>query len=60
MVSRRSRGPALLVAAAALALAAGCSSGGSAAAPPPVEQQNLGKNRTGGIASLAGRDGSSG
>jgi NitT/TauT family transport system substrate-binding protein len=41
MVSRRSHGPALLVAAAALALAAGCSSGGSAAAAPTVEQQNL-------------------
>jgi NitT/TauT family transport system substrate-binding protein len=41
MISRRSRGPTLLVAAAALALAAGCSSGGATAAAPPVEQQNL-------------------
>jgi len=41
MVSRRSRGPALLVAAAALVLAAGCSTGGSTAAAPTVEQQNL-------------------
>ena len=41
MISRRSRGPTLLVAAAALVLAAGCSSGGPTAAAPPVEQQNL-------------------
>jgi NitT/TauT family transport system substrate-binding protein len=41
MVSRRSRGPSLLVAAAALVLAAGCSSDDSAAATPAVEEQNL-------------------
>ena len=41
MISRRSRGPTLLVAAAALVFAAGCSSAGSTAAASPVEQQNL-------------------
>src|SRR5258707_9539511 len=41
MISRRSRGPTLVVSAAALVLGAGCSSHGSAAVAPPVEQQDL-------------------
>jgi NitT/TauT family transport system substrate-binding protein len=41
MISRRSRGPTLVVLAAALVLGAGCSSHGSAAVAPPVEQQDL-------------------